>query len=101
MPFGYTPVREINRSPGRYEEQEIIVKETVTGLSKLPFFEIKNYTLRDETGEIIVFTESTLPAMDETIAIRVTVKTAAILDEQSFGLRLKEIKRLPAFSFGK
>lgn len=101
MPFGYTPIGEINRSPGRYEGKESRVKGTVTGLSKLPFFETKNYTLRDETGEITVFTESTLPAMDETVAIKATVKTTAILGEQSFGLRLEEIKKLPAFSFGK
>lgn len=101
MPFGYTPIGEISLSPGRYEGTEIKVKGTVTDLSKLPFIESKNYTLRDETGEITVITESALPAMDETVAIKATVKTTAILGEKSFGLRLEEIEKLPAFSFGK
>jgi hypothetical protein len=97
MPFGYTPIGEINRSPGRFEGKEIRVRGTVTNLNKLPFLEIKIYTLRDETGEITVFTESTLPAMGETIGVKVAVKTTAIVGEQSYGLRLEEIKKLPAF----
>lgn len=97
MPFGYTPIGEINRSPGRYEGKEIRVRGSVSDLSKLPFFDTKTYTLRDETGEITVFTESTLPAMGEMVGIKVAVKTMAIVDEQSFGLRLEEIKKLPAF----
>lgn len=101
MPFGYIPIAEINRNPGRYEGEEIKVKGTVTDLNKLPFFETKNYTLRDKAGEIIVFTEGTLPGMGETVAIRATVKTTAIIGEQSFGLRLEERKRLPAYSFSK
>lgn len=97
MPFGYTPIGEINRSPGRYEGKEIKVRGTVKDLSKLPFIDTKIYTLLDETGEITVFTKNTLPAMGETIAIKAAVKTTAIVDEQSFGLRLEEIKKLPTF----
>ncbi|ALC18181.1 hypothetical protein DSOUD_3465 [Desulfuromonas soudanensis] len=97
MPFGYTPIGEINRSPGRFEGKEIRVRGTVTNLNKLPFLEIKIYTLRDETGEIAVFTESTLPAMGETIVIKAAVKTTAIVGDQSYGLRLEETKKLPAF----
>ena len=97
MPFGYTSIGEINRNPGRYEGKEVKVKGKVINISKLPFLETKIYMIRDETGEINVFTERNLPAMGETIAIRATVKTTAIFGEQSFGLRLQEKKKLPAF----
>lgn len=100
LPFGYTPIGEITIGPARYEGQELNVKGKVIKISKLPFFEIKSYTLQDRTGEIIVVTEHTLPSVDETVAIKAIVKTAAILDNQSFGLRLQEVKKLPSFSFG-
>lgn len=94
MPFGYTPIGEINLAPGRYEGKEVRVKGTVKHTRKLPLFKTKSYTLRDRSGEIIVVTGGTLPALDETIAIRAKVKTEVILNNQSFGTRLKEIKKL-------
>lgn len=94
MPFGYTPIGEVNLAPGRYEGQEVRVKGTVTHVSKLPFFQTKSYTLRDRSGEIMVLTGGTLPAIDETVAIRAKVKTEVILNNQSFGTRLKEIKKV-------
>jgi hypothetical protein len=95
IPSGYIPIDDIHQSPGRYEGKEIKVKGKVTNISKLPFLKTKNYTLRDETGEITVFTEDTLPPMDETIAIKATVKAMAIIDDQTVGLRLEEVKKLP------
>lgn len=92
--FGYISIGEINRNPGSYEGREIKVRGTVTSVTKLPFVEAKTYTLKDDTGEIAVVTFGTLPPMGKTVAIKAAVKTAAILDGQSIGLRLEEIKQL-------
>jgi hypothetical protein len=95
LPFGYTPIGDINQNPGRYEGREVRVRGEVTSISKLPFLELKSYTMMDDSGEITVLTEGALPAMGDTVAIKADVKTTAIIDRESFGLRLEEIKKLP------
>ncbi len=99
--FGYTPIGEIVSSPGRFDGREIKVRGEVTQITKLPLIELKSYTLRDDSGEILVLTEETLPPLHEGAAIRAQVKTMAIIDGQSFGLRLIEIERLPVFTLGR
>jgi len=101
LPFGYTPIGEILKSPGRFEGEPVRVRGEVVEITKIPFIESKTYTLRDGTGSILVVTEGSLPALHKTIVIKAEVKTMAILDEQSFGLRLTEIERLPAYDFGR
>jgi hypothetical protein len=98
LPFGYTPIGEIVGSPGRFDGQEVKVRGEVTQITKLPLIEIKSYTLRDGSGEILVLTEGTLPPLNERTAVRAQVKTMAIIDGQSFGLRLIEVERLPVLS---
>ncbi len=95
LPFGYTPIGEIVASPGRFEGRDVKVRGEVTQITKLPLVELRSYTLRDESGEILVLTEGALPALDERRAIRAQVKTLAIIDGQSFGLRLIELEPLP------
>ena len=84
----------INRNPGSYAGREIRIAGRVTSITVVPFVKVKSYTLRDDTGAITVVTEGALPAGNEAVTIKAIVKTAAILDGQSFGLWLKEIKRL-------
>jgi hypothetical protein len=100
LPFGYTPIGEILKSPGSFEGEPVRVRGEVVEITKIPFIESRSYLLRDGSGEILVVTEGSLPALHKTIAVKAQVKTMAIIGEQSFGLRLSEIKRLPAFRFG-
>jgi hypothetical protein len=100
LPFGYTPIGEIVSSPGRFEGEPVKVRGEVVAVTKVPLIELKSYTLRDETGEILVLTDENLPTLNKTIAVKAQVKTMAIIDEQSFGLRLEEIERLPAYGLG-
>jgi hypothetical protein len=97
LPFGYTPIGEILQSPGSFEGKTIKVRGEVTGITKIPLFEFKSYTLRDDSGEILVLTEGTLPTLHKRTAVKAQVKTMAIVDEQIFGLRLIEIKKLPTY----
>jgi hypothetical protein len=100
LPFGYTPIGEILEGPGRFEGEPVKVRGEVVEITKIPLIKSKSYLLRDDTGTILVMTEGSLPALNKTIAVRAEVKTVAILDDQSFGLRLVEIERLPAYGFG-
>ncbi|MEZ4601236.1 MAG: hypothetical protein R2940_15710 [Syntrophotaleaceae bacterium] len=101
LPFGFTPIGEIVRNPGSFEGKTIKVRGEVTDVTQIPFLELKGYVLRDDSGEILVFTMETLPPLHEKTAIKAQVKTMAIINQQSFGLRLVEIERLPTFGFSK
>lgn len=100
LPFGFTPIGEIVQSPGSFEGKTIKVKGEATEVTKIPLFEFKSYTLRDDSGEILVLTEGTLPALNKKTAIKAQVKTMAIINDQSIGLRLIEVEKLPTFGFG-
>lgn len=100
LPVGFTPIGEIVQSPGSFEGKTIKVRGEVTGVTKIPLFEFKSYTLRDDSGEILVLTEGALPILNKPTAIKAQVKTMAIVNDQSIGLRLIEIEKLPSFGFG-
>ena len=95
LPFGYTPVRDIVAAPANFEGKEVKLKGTVTDVTKLPVLNIKAYTLRDDTAEITVATDGNLPAVNDRVALKGTVKSTVILGGQSVGLRVEETKRLP------
>lgn len=95
LPFGYTPIKEIVAAPGQFEGKEVKLKGRVATITKLSILEIKIYTLQDGTGEIAVITQGALPAVNDNVALRGTVKSAAIIGGQSLGLRVEETKRLP------
>jgi hypothetical protein len=100
LPFGFTPIGEIVQNPGSFEGKTLKVKGEVTEDTKIPLLALKSYILRDDSGEILVLTEGTLPALNKQAAIKAQVKTMAIINEQSFGLRLIEVEKLPTFGFG-
>jgi hypothetical protein len=100
LPFGFTPIGDIVQNPGSFEGKTIKVKGEVTEVVKLPMFEYKSYGLHDDTGEILVMTAGPLPPLHKKLAIKAQVKTMAIINEQSIGLRLIEVKKLPIPGFG-
>lgn len=93
LPFGDTPIREITAAPAQFEGKEVKLKGKVTAVTKLPLVDLKAYTLRDATGEITVSTQGALPAVNATVGLRGTVKSAMIVGGQSLGLRVEEIRR--------
>ena len=100
LPVGFTPIGEIVKSPGSFEGKTIKVKGEVTEIAKFPMFEYQSYTLRDDSGEILVLTKGPLPVLHKKLAIEAKVKTTAIFNEQSIGLRLIEVKKLSILGFG-
>lgn len=93
LPFGYTPIREIAAAPGKFEGREVKVKGKVVDAIKLPILG-QSFVVRDETGEVTVTTNGTLPAPSTEVALTGIVKSAAIIGGQSIGLRIEETKRL-------
>ena len=100
LPVGFTPIGDIVKNPGSFEAKTIKVKGEVTEVLKLPMLEYKSYVLRDDSGEILVMTAESLPPLHEKLAIKAQVKTMAIINDQSIGLRLIEVKKLPLPGFG-
>lgn len=93
LPFGYTPVKEIEAAPANFEGREVRLKGRAGSVVKL--MGLQAFTLRDESGEITVMTQGELPKSGDTIALKGTVKSAVIIGGQSLGLRVEEVKRLP------
>ena len=93
FPFGYTDIKDIVQKPAYYEGKEIKVKGTVSNVFKIPFVEIKFYTVKDAGGELTVITDGPLPGTNQDIKIRAVVDSTAIIGGESIGLKLKEIKR--------
>jgi hypothetical protein len=93
LPFGYTPVKEILAAAGSFEGKEVKLKGRVIGVFKVPVIELKTYTLQDDTGEIAVVTQGSLPARNDTVSVTGIVKSTAIIGGASLGLRVEELKR--------
>lgn len=94
LPFGFTPVKEIVASPAQFEGKEVRVKGKVKDITKVPLLDLHLYVLDDGSGEVTVVTSESLPAVDETVALKGVVESMAIMGGESIGLRIKETKRL-------
>jgi hypothetical protein len=93
LPFGYTTIKEIAAAPGTFEGKEVKIKGRVVTAIKLPILG-QSFTVRDESGEIVVMTNGALPQEKAEVALTGIVKSAAIVGGQSIGLRIEETKRL-------
>ena len=93
LPFGYTPVRDIVAAPANFEGKEVKLKGKVTDIVRLPIVELKSFTLNDDSGEITITTQGNLPAVNDTVALKGTVTSLAIMGGQAFGLHIRETRR--------
>jgi hypothetical protein len=92
--LGFTPIKDIVASPAQFEGREVKVAGVVSSVTKVPFVEVKAYTLRADGAELLVTTEGTPPALGEKVSVRGKVENTAIVSGRSLGLRLVEIKRI-------
>lgn len=91
--FGYTNIGEIAERPAQHEGREAKIRGRVVEVAKLPILETKFYTLRDDTGEVLVMTTGALPEVGSEARVRGTVESVAIVGGRSFGLHVKEVRR--------
>jgi hypothetical protein len=93
LPFGYTTIKEITAAPENFESKEVKIRGKVSSVIKLPLFDVKAYRLRDDTGEINVGTLGDVPAVNDQLTLRGTVKSTAMFNGHSLDLRVEEIRR--------
>jgi len=95
LPFGYTPIRDIVAAPANFESKEVKLKGKVKDITKVPIVDLKSFVLYDDTAEIAVTTLGSLPAVNDSVALKGTVTSMAIIGGQALGLHVNEIRRLP------
>lgn len=93
--LGTARIGEVTQGGASFEGREVVLRGTVTGVTKLPLIETKNYRLKDATGEITVWTTADAPREGEEIVVRGRVESIAIVSGESYGLAVKEIERRP------
>ena len=91
--FGFTNIKEIVDSPLKFEEKEIKIKGIVENSLKIPIVETVVYTLKDDSGKIIIISSGLKPNDGEKIKVKGTVYTAVKIGAETFGTHIKEIKR--------
>jgi hypothetical protein len=90
--FGFTPVKDIVAAPAQFEGKEVKIKGTVG--SPVQLLNLRTFAVKDETGEIMVTTNGSLPPAGAQVAVKGTVKSVVIVGGKSAGLRVEETQRL-------
>ena len=90
--FGFTPIKDIVAAPAQFEGKEVKVKGAAG--SPVQLLNLRTFVLKDETGEIMVTTNGSLPPAGAQVAVKGTVKSAVIVGGKSAGLRVEETQRL-------
>lgn len=93
LDVGYTKIGEVVRNPSLFDGKEVKVRGKVVDLLKLPLVQTKFYTVREDTGELLVMTGAAAPGMGAEVRVRGTIDSMAIIGGKSFGLHLKESQR--------
>ena len=95
LPFGFTPIGQVVGQAASFEGREVKLRGRVVDVNKIPVLNISIYTLRDDTGEIVVVQPVVLPGIGDEVALRGRVESLLILAGQGLGTTVKEIDRLP------
>ena len=93
LDLGFTEISEIVKNPSRFDGKEVKVKGKVVDVLKIPLVETKLYTMKDESGDLVVVTGKELPSMDAQVRVKGTIQTVAIIGGKSLGLHLVESER--------
>lgn len=84
-------IADLQRHPGRYQDQTVSVSGVVTSSWGLPLLPFRFYKVDDGTGEVTVLSESTrMPATGERVRVKGRVQEVAVLGGRPLGLHLRE-----------
>jgi hypothetical protein len=84
-------VADLQRSPGRYQNQIVSIDGVVTDSWGVPFVPFRFYQVDDGTGRITVVSNSTaMPARGERVRVRGRIEDIAMLGGRPLGLHLRE-----------
>ena len=98
LPFDFTPIGQILDQAASFEGREVKIRGRVVDVNKIPLIDVRTYTLRDNSGEIVVLNPTELPGIGDEIALRGRVESLVILGGLSMGTIVKETGRLPVIS---
>jgi hypothetical protein len=84
-------ISELQRHPGRYQDQIVSVSGVVTTSWGLPLVPFRLYKVDDGTGEVTVLSQGArTPARGERVRVRGRVNEVAVFGGQAVGLHLRE-----------
>ncbi len=76
-PMNITPINEIIASPASFDGQEVVLHGVAKESVRFPLSNLRAYVLKDESGEIDIWTKSDLPRVNEEVSVRVKVANVA------------------------
>lgn len=84
-PLRTTPIDELLVSASSFDGRTVKVSGQVTNVVKLPFVEMRLFTVRDTTGEIAVLTYEELPTLNSTATVSGVFSTVAFAGASAVG----------------
>jgi hypothetical protein len=82
---------DIQRHPGRYQDQTVSVSGVVTSSWGLPLVPFRFYKVSDGTGEVTVLSQgSRMPASGEHVRVKGRVEDVAVIGGRPLGLHIRE-----------
>jgi len=91
--LGLTAIGDIQSASASFEGKDVVVRGVARQAVKIPLVDTKIYRLKDDSGEIMVWSNAATPADGEELIVRGRVDNALILDGRGFGLALREQER--------
>lgn len=88
--FGHTPIGNILKEPRKYEEKNLTIAGKVTDRASL--LVVKYFRVKDKTGEIVVVTGRTLPAVGSEVRVTGRVEEAFSLGTEQLLVFVEEEK---------
>jgi len=93
--FTYTAVKDVTAAPGKFEGVEVKVKGTALDPKELPLIGVRTYMLQDGDARIAVIAMAgPLPAANEKVKLKGTVKSTMIVNGKAVGQRVEETQRI-------
>jgi hypothetical protein len=95
LPVGSVSLTDIQENPSRYEGKDVKVRGKVTDITRIPFVEVKMYTLEDDGVRIMVTASKDLPAVNDQVFVEGRLESVAVVKNINLGLHLTEKGRYP------
>jgi hypothetical protein len=84
-------VADLQRHPGRYQDQTVSVSGIVTTSWGVPLVPFRFYKVDDGTGDLTVISQnSRIPAVGEKVRVKGRVEDVAVVNGRPLGLHLRE-----------
>jgi len=88
-----TTIHQINAYPANFDGKTVQLQGMTKKPTRIPVIDLKAYVLEDNTGEIIILTNDSLPKMGQLITVRVHIENLAIINGEALGTTVVELHR--------